>query len=85
MTFPTWLILGFCSGFVTGDDEMSMYICECQYEAKYRPVESVSIPTLMWAREASKLLYRFPTFPDWPFRPRPTMGKEGGRFYKGEM
>lgn len=40
MTFTTWMILGLCTGFVRGDDELTFRLCESQFEAKMRHIPS---------------------------------------------
>ena len=38
MTFTTWYLLGLCTGFVPGDDELTYRLCEAQFEAKMRHI-----------------------------------------------
>jgi len=38
MTFSYWMILGFCSGWIPGNHDLSIELCLMQYEAEQRQI-----------------------------------------------
>lgn len=38
ISFPMFVLLGYCTGYVPGDAEMTIELCKGQWEAQYRDI-----------------------------------------------
>jgi len=58
--YALWMSLGFCSGYIPGDPDMTRYLCDRQFEASLRIFDYPKIPN----------------HPDRKDRKRPVISKE---------